>query len=407
MIGGLAAAAQLCTLGTTAGLFLWARGLHSRLAGVSAALLAGAVYPLLHMGKTLSFYPESTAVYTLAMGALALAARFRHWALFLATGVGLGLTLLVGLRGLFWALPMLGLALALCVWPPWRQVPLRVALLVLPLLPSYGAGRLLYFEDTGSLESQLDLPRILGEIGVDVPPRRGESSRYVWGWTPVTDIPATLGTLWKERELIPPAQELEHITRAGREQHVEPWLVPLAGALLALLWGLRKRPDLLIVLLGSCLPFLLAFQGAVRFQWGQLRFIGQASPFIPLVLAVGFASLAGQEPEGLYKKVERPAWGPQAWASALAPVLLLFAWVLGILPSFLGPTARWKPGLTPTPDGSGLLTCLVAEAHGPTLERCRPSHIPPPCAAQLAQDASEGRDRVAAGIAAHEAEGSR
>jgi hypothetical protein len=400
VLGALATTARVSAVVSTLGVYLWARGLHGRLAGVAAALLMGAVYPLLYMTKMVSFYPQATAVYTLMMGLLAMTLRTRHWSLFLATGLSIGLCQLMGLRGLLWALPALGLGLAVAVWPPWPQVPLRLALLLLPIWGSFELGPYAYPPRARSLESQLDVTKILRDGGIEVSRPQRASTSYIWGRTPLTGIPGTLKTLSQEGSFIPEdARESDQLVQA-RAQHVQPWLWPLGGALLAVLWGLRRRPDLLLVTLGSCLPFAVSLAGAAKLQAWHLRFVAQSCTFIPLLLGMGFASLAGQEPEPLWgERTERGPWGREAWAWAAAPCALLLLWVLGMLPSFLGPQASWKPSLQEHPSGARTLACTVLQARGQSPSRCSNLLIHDTCVGYLAEDAELDRDPVARQIA--------
>ena len=93
-----------------AGLYLWGRSIHSPVAGVASVLAACALVPLVVLGRMLTFYPVIVGTLTFATGAVAV--YWRHPGARTATFavLGIGLALLVDLRGLLWALPLLGLA---------------------------------------------------------------------------------------------------------------------------------------------------------------------------------------------------------------------------------------------------------------------------------------------------------
>ena len=104
-----------------ASVYIWARALHGRSAGVAAALLLGAVGPLSVIGRMVTFYPEVTAGLALASAGAACALRWRTPFTIALASLGAGIALLIDVRGLLWALPAVGLALlAVLIGPRGR-----------------------------------------------------------------------------------------------------------------------------------------------------------------------------------------------------------------------------------------------------------------------------------------------
>ena len=93
------------------------------------------------LGRTLTFYPEIVGVSVLASALCVLALRTgKLWAV-LASGVGIGLVLLMDVRGLVWAPAMLvTVAIAVLTQGTWRRRGLGLGLLALPLILSNTLG---------------------------------------------------------------------------------------------------------------------------------------------------------------------------------------------------------------------------------------------------------------------------
>lgn len=384
--------AQFCAAWICASLYLWGRALHGRLAGVAAALFAGALGPLVVLGRTLSFYPQITAAFTAGAALAAWAARAGGpWALGLA-GLGVAGCLLIDLRGLIWALPLLGVAALGLLQPPWRlgRGLLGVAALGLPLVGAWRAAPLAWHRDTGSLEEQADLRARFWELGLQearYAPPYSHTTRYVWGVTPLSGIPATLAHFRAQRDLVPAPERLEPLAGPPRRRQVDPWRALVAGSAVAGAWALRRRPSRLLGLVGTGLPFVVALQGAVTFQSSAVRFLGQAAPVVALVLGLGWAALAqGGPPAG-----ESAAWGRRAWAWWLGAVGLALALTLGLLPSMLSPAAAWRPGPDARPDGYRAVRCYVGTAAGEA-GACLGGEAPrdPRCTQALARELAEG-----------------
>ena len=118
---GLCASALLSAAGMGAALYLWARTLHSRAAGVATVLFSCAFTPLVVMTRYLTFYPECIAAYALCAASVAAALRWRTRATLGLAGAGVGLALAVDHMGLVFALVPLTVAFVVALRPPARE----------------------------------------------------------------------------------------------------------------------------------------------------------------------------------------------------------------------------------------------------------------------------------------------
>ncbi len=391
LFDAFALASLLCAGVIGGSLYLWGRAISGRLAGLAAATAALAMGPLVMIPKMISFTPEIAAAFTATAAATAMAIRWGHPLALLTAAAGIGLSLLVDLRGLLWALSYLP-ALALALIPPrrglrptaWLRWALVLGLLLLPLRASWQQGATAYASIRHDLEMQADLRPRLFDMGVRVeggPPYDIESS-YIWGRTPITDVSDTLRFLAGQATLSKHAARVFADVRERHDVRLRPWrmLVALAGGLAVL--GLARRPRALLALLVTCVPFLAAFRGMdVRLQHNA-RFFTQALPAVAVLCGVGFAGLHGLVPSRGFGR-----WLPRRLGGLLAAALAiggLLAIVLGAVPSAASPNAEWRR-VWSGPDSSSAEVLRAIEAGG--LDR---QAGPPGCEAALRADAARG-----------------
>jgi len=405
-LGGLLDGMALSSLGSLGlacmGLWLWGRAVHGRVAGLSAVLAAGALPPMLAASRDLSFYPEQLGVYGLAAGLVACSLRFGGGALVVLAAAAAGACFLVDLRGLVWGLPCAGLVLlAAAVGPPPSARPARMGpprgiarslpslsgrraralwtgSVLVVLAVAWGLGRVAYDAQVAPLERQADLADRLEEHGLPVPAvlAATPTTSYVWGRTSPLELPASVRELRRRSAAVPAELAELPLALSARAVMVDPWVpLGLASGVVALL-GLVRGPTRLrrlAALLGPAAPFVVALDGALRFQLSNMRFLYLAAPLLAVLVGLAWATLA----EGrTHREADRARVRP------LLAVGLFGALVLGAVPTPLSPVAGWRTSL---PTHARPLTSLL---DGSASERARWRFSA--CAARLRDDAEAG-----------------
>jgi hypothetical protein len=340
ILDGLALAGVISAGVLGAALYAWGRAISGRAAGLLAVTAGMAMAPLAGLARFLAYYPELCAGLTAAAAATA-AAIARPGLLRMAlAGAGVGLCLLLDVRGLVWALPFLGAILLSAVSAPgsWRR---RAGLLVAALLPvwlSWFGGWYAYTAFSTPLEAQLDIRPLYYANGVReaafLPPYTYDSG-LIWGWTSPLELSGTLRFILDQRALAqtvavpfsaPPGVMLEHHARWQ-----EALLVGGAVALLALL----RRPRALLALAVTVLPFAVSFQGIGDAAEQSARFYTHALPGVAAVLGVAAGAVMALAP--------RLPWpGPPPVVRGLLIAALGLALVLGQVPTWLSVEADWR-----------------------------------------------------------------
>ncbi len=285
VVDGLAASAVVGTGAMGGLLYLWGAALGGRGAGLAAALLGLAMGPVVLQARSLTFYPWVTAgLLACGAGAAWVVRRPGVWT-GLACGLAVGIALLLDLRALVWALPTLGVAvgaLALREGATWRRA-VALGALLLPLVWSYDQGFDAYPPATYSLEEQVDVRALYAAMGGGDAAARAQAvpaSRYVWGRTPLTDIPGTLGFLVQQARIPRPAGAAALTDPALVAAHVRPWLgVGLLLGPLAL-WVLRKDRLVALAFVGTALPWVLALRRMPDMVNLYPRFLAQGLPVL-------------------------------------------------------------------------------------------------------------------------------
>lgn len=364
IVDGLAFGATLSAGLLGAALYGWGRALAGPTAGLGAALLAPALTPLVLLPRTLSLYPQSTALFALGAAGAALALRSSRPAGLLAGGAGTGLCFLADPRGLFWGLAFLGLSGLAAVWAPPRRWPLNLTLVLLPVLLSWKAGEVVY-QAAFPLETVMNLHMRMQERGIfqtALRPPHAAPAEYIWGRTDPRDIPTTVRFLVEESGQVPPASWQNRETR----DNVADFVTPLAGGVLVCaglgLLNLLRGPARLrrlAALVGTAVPFAAAFSGAVKVQYARPHYLANAWPLVAVLLGLGLAALLDGAP-----------WPPSRagrwWTPArvVGGAALGVALALGGLPTPLSP--RWE-GRDPLPrSDQDLLSALRRANTGDT-----------------------------------------
>ena len=357
ILEGLALGAVLSTMLIGSGLYLWAQALGGRESGLMAVLTAMAMGPLVLLSHMLSYYPEMIAAFVLAAAAAAWAIRVRSILTMTLAGLAIGIVLLIDVRGLLWALPLLGgtaLAAVLCDWRQdtptneriWtRPLGLMMALFV-PIVLSYQLGSWAFPEHTTSLELQTDLRPLFhkrGATGVAFLPPYELDSAYRWGRSSIWEIPQTLGFLLDQSQLQPPEGLAKQEGIGSAEQHIDPWMlaggIGLLGAVTVVGWRSWRGWALFC----SLFPFAVALRGMGMVDEMQPRILTHWMPGLAVLLGLGFTAVMRLPgPQGWIERYWRaPRWRLD-WGTCAISVFGMLLLLSGVISSGWSPSAEWR-----------------------------------------------------------------
>ncbi len=347
LFDGVAAGALLSTAALGAAQFLWARVLHSRLAGVAAAIFSCAFSCYVIMPRYLTFYPESVAAYALCAAAVAAALRWRNLMTLGLAGAGVGLTLAVDHTGLLYALVPLALAGLVAMAVPLRRIPLRLAVLTLPILLSWFGARLITPASMPTLEDKA-LLFTMDNVGHPVP--RPQQPGYNWGRSGPLGMTRALWTLARlSREEPDPEAPLVKARRLAHEParaaQVVPWIPVALVALLLAGVALRRRPWELAGQAALLLPFAALLWTAANTQALPKYLMAPMLP-LPVLLGVAWAWLAHRRREDAREKAGGPLRRLAAPAVTAAVLTLM---VTGAVPGWLAPDASRRLAMSTDP----------------------------------------------------------
>ena len=397
---GVAAGALASAAALGAALYLWGRTLHSRAAGIAAALFSCALNPQVVMTRQLTFFPESVAAFGLCAAGAAAALRWRNLPTLGLAGAGVGLALAAEHTGLIYGLAPLGVALVVALRAPPRRIPLRLAVLLAPILLTWIAARVVTPPGMRTLEDKSAIytidnvghpltnpfdgahqhdDELLMRLRRRVYPRDlfrynsfVERQGYNWGRSGPLGMAralATVALLGAEQ----PSAEVRSIegkrwdTDKNRAHHVTPWIPVVLVALLLTLLALWRRPRELAGLVVLLCPFAVLLWHTAATQVFPKTLMAPMLP-IPLLLGVGWATLSLRAEDGrLLPFVRRPLalwpWGetsdtgeaaaPGRLARLAAVVLpggVAALLVLGLIPGWLSPSASWRLRAASDPD---------------------------------------------------------
>ena len=385
LLDGVAAGALASAAGLGAALYLWGRVLHSRAAGVAAAVFSCAFSCYVVMPRYLTFYPECITAYALCAAAVAAALRWRSRACVGLAGAGVGLALSVDHTGLLYALVPLAVAVVVAVRPPpgvddraagrarsalsrWR-IPIRLGVLLAPVALSWVLARLITpvnmpaLEDKAMVFTADNVGHQIFQPTPDVDGRHDEDTLtslrrwaypkevtgqpdqrrlgYNWGRSGPLGVVRALATLALLTLEEPTAEVLAIRDRRWslarmRAAQVTPWIPVALVSLLLVGLALRRRRWELAGLLVMLVPFAVLLRTVATTQVWPKYLMGPMLP-VPVLLGVAWAYVA-HRPAG----EEKAGWRGrlQKLSPALAPLLaavVIGLMVTGLVPTWLAP----------------------------------------------------------------------
>lgn len=372
-LGALRALAVTAGVGsalTLAGLYVWGRAIHSPVAGALAMSLAAALPSFVVLTHSVNFYPMLVAglVWSAALAAVALRWPTTRGILF--GSLGAGLAFLVDCRGLIWGLTASVLVAAAAMQGrSWHRVAVHWGLLVLVLVVSFEVGPWAYPPGSHPLESDVDARRLWWDLGyrdAQYAPPWVQERPYVWGRTPVTDIPGTLRFLWDQRTIAAPEGPPDVVVALPQAAllpaRLAPWVNLSVGGLVVSALVLLPRPKRLLVL-GGLAPFFASLLGARDTVEAHPRFVITGTIVVPLLLGVAAAGLTRALDRRLPTPLTRrtPRWtAVLRWAVALG-----VGWVLatGLVPSVVSPA---HPTRVPFPAEDGWFNHYFGDSGAPS-----------------------------------------
>ena len=343
IVNGLAAAAWVSTAGIGLGLYVWGRALAGKAAGIAAAGIALTMAPIVGLSRFINYYPEIVLCFVWAAAWLAMAFQDQSPSRLFWAGLGVALCLLIDSRGLIWALPYAGASiLAIVQRKGLRRKLLAALFFAVPIYCSWYGGWWSYELYSSPLEKQIDVRPLFVGFDEDNPmlkPPWNYPSQFVWGWSPITQLPETLRFLWVQKNIPAPQGFLDWQNALKlKTDYFQVWrqFALWAGAISFV--ALVAKPWRLMGLLASIAPFVAAFIGIETMVEQHIRFFTHALPAVALLGGVACAQFLHLGNRlSLFRKPISHAWCMAVFAGF---TLLI---VVGVWPSWLSPKAEWRP----------------------------------------------------------------
>lgn len=338
LVDGLAVWSLVSTVLCGAALYGWGRLFAGRSGGLFVVAVAATMAPLVAMPRMLSFYPALAAGFVWAGFAASAAVLSPTVPRLVAAGVGVGLCLLLDVRGVLWGgtwlLAALGAAL---LAPRGRRLP-GIAAVMAPVALAWVAGEWCYPRDAASLESQMDVRPLFAAHGARGPtfaPPFTYLSAWVPGRTPLLQVPRTLGFLLDQAALARETRVRLPNPMGAWEAHILPWVLAMGMTLPLLLLLLRKKPRALVALAIGVAPFLFVLHSVGHIMEAFPRFFVHALPGVAVLLGVALGLVFRHVPG-------RSRWRLPSWVRAPALLAVLVLVISGCVPSWLSPFALWR-----------------------------------------------------------------
>lgn len=345
VVEGLAWSAVLSTWVLGTGLYAWGRALHSRLAGAYTLLFALAFAPIVVLGRTLTFYPQYVACFCLSAGMTAVAIRFQSYRNLAAALATVGLCLLIDVRGVVWAAPNLTLLTLFFLIRPRKEALISSAIILVILSAFWWGGSRAYSPDHTSLDDQANPVRLYNEHKPHGQPLLTDPGpagipNFVWGRTPIQDIPKTLLLLGRDTQKVAPGLSQVRRTQEGRAAHFHPWYgLAISLGLVAMVGPGRRRSRILTFVITAS-PFFVVLYHASTLEF-RARFAASALPPFAVLMGIGTATLWASTRSGTAQEAPLSGRLLAFWPSATR-LLALTLLVFGLIPNFLSPDATWR-----------------------------------------------------------------
>lgn len=361
VIDGLAAGALLCTFVVGASLYIWTSALGGRLAGVMAVAAALSTGTLSLLSRHFTFYPTIVACFVLTSALCAWASRaserFQPLAILCAASAA-GASMLVDVRGVIWASPMLLLLLFSALTSSSKRMRyFGVLLIAVPMWASHSLGS---WNSGGmqvvSLEEQVDvrpLAYLHGARGQGLEPPFHYDSRFFWGVSKLHQLPKTFHFLVNQLSItgVEDVLDVRSLETKLFESKVDPWERGAAIALLIVLVGMRRDPRGLIALTLTGAPYAAAQLGIHAHHEVRIRFLFQTLPLLAVlyglaarhILAWLLQAVAGTQDTPRARKARIDPEGSPLWAvMGGIVVMLITANSVGVIPGPLHMDAAWR-----------------------------------------------------------------
>jgi hypothetical protein len=302
-----------------AGVYLWARALHSRAAAVAAVVAVGLVGPVVAMGRVITFYPPLLGTAALATGLGVASVRWPRAAFLAAGAVATAALPLLDVRGILWVPAPLLLLVAGAIRAGTRVRVLAAVVLVAAFEGSWWLGRVAYSAETTGLEGQAwhytrDAARF---AGVHLPGDAG--SGFVWGRSDVRALPGTFARLRDVADALPDEARSSPQAASGRSLYVFPVGGLAIAAGLVAIAALRREPARAFALVVSVAPYVVTtLQAALVVPLPRHLAAGLAG--LPALVGVAGATLAGAGEGGRWRALALVAWLVLLSSRVLPPI---------------------------------------------------------------------------------------
>ena len=327
--------------------YVWATSLIDSTVGVCSICIMSLMTPMVMMPRFLTFYPPIVCVTVFAACSLTLWGRYRTWWSAMLCGFGIGLCLVVDVRGVLWAVPYwIGAICLVFSMKKIRQQIVSLLALHCPIWISWFVGWWSYHFNSSSLEKQIDVRPLY--VGFDEsnplyqPPWIVESN-FIWGRTSPSQFWETLQFIFTQKQYPVP---LEFLTWQNGKSDAEQYLLHWEHVLLVCiplciftLWKNKWKYSIIermLLFVCSIVPFVVLFFSLSDLVEQHIRFYMHVFPGIAIIIAVA---------SGAFLNIfEKQSFLSKPWYSVLWYTGMLSIVFVGLRwsGSSVHPDAEWR-----------------------------------------------------------------